>query len=64
MRKAQFLLYLTNSEIDYLHDQYVEMKIVWFQKFSIPPPLPQKGYLLRPPPPTSLEIPVKLHTFT
>ena len=35
--------------------------IVWFQKLSIPPP--QKGFFLRPPP-TSLEIPVKLHTFT
>ena len=37
--------------------------IVWFQKLSIPPP--QKEFFLRPPPPpTSLEIPVKLHTFT
>ena len=37
-------------------------RIVWFQKISIPPP--QKGFFLRPPPPTPLEIPVKLHTFT
>ena len=36
--------------------------IVWFQKLSIPPP--QKEFFLRPPPPTSLEIPVKLHIFT
>ena len=49
-----------------VHDQYAEKKIGWFQKFSIPPLLPQKGFLLRPPPPplTSLEILVKLHTFT
>ena len=38
--------------------------IVWFQKLSIPPP--GKGFFPRSPPPpsTSLEIPVKLHTFT
>ena len=35
---------------------------VWFQKLSVPPS--QKVFFLRPPPPTSLEIPVKLHTFT
>ena len=33
---------------------------MWFQKLSIPPP--KKGFFLRPP--TSLEIPVKLHTLT
>ena len=33
---------------------------MWFQKLSRPPP--KKGFFLRPP--TSLEIPVKLHTLT
>ena len=38
---------------------------MWFQKLSIPPP--RKGFFPSPPlppPSTSLEIPVKLHTFT
>ena len=50
-RNFSFIPPIVKLIICRIHDQYVEKKIVWFQKFSMPPPLPQKGFLLRPPPP-------------
>ena len=53
-RNFSFISPIVKLIICRVHDQYEEKKIVWFQKFSIPPPLPQKGFLLRPPPPPPL----------
>ena len=53
-RNFSFIPPIVKLIICRIHDQYVEKKIVWFQKFSMPPPLPQKGFLLRPPPPPPL----------
>ena len=50
-RNFSFISPIVKLIICRVHDQYEEKKIVWFQKFSIPSPLPQKGFLLRPPPP-------------
>ena len=53
-RNFSFISPIVKLIICRVHDQYVEKKIVWFQKFSIPPPLPQKGFFLSPPPPPHL----------
>ena len=54
-RSFSFISPIVKLIICRVHDQYVEKKIVWFQKFSIPPPLPQNKlnfWAFENPPPT------------